>query len=44
MQPKSWACNSTETTTKMQDLIQDVYNLSDALGLTVVPTTEELQA
>ena len=44
MQPKSWDCNSTEITTKMQDLIQDVYELSAALGLDVVPTPEELQA
>jgi len=28
----------------MQDLIQEVYALSEALGLHVIPTTEELQA
>ena len=51
MQPKSWACNSIETTTKMQDFItdlcdvmDDVYNMSSAMSLPIIPTTEELQA
>jgi len=28
----------------MQDLINNVYELSAALGLDIIPTTEELQA
>jgi hypothetical protein len=44
MQPKNWGFDSTETITNMQDLIKDVYDLSNALGLDVIPTPEELQA